>query len=179
MKEYELYTSLLAPNLKPQNQFFLVESKNKHKAEIIANKITHSLYRYDQEEQKDQFLPFFNHSHILKDLLKFCDYILLAEKNDKLYVLLIEMKSGSNTDAPKQLEATDTFMRYIQDTADRISSANGYVFDRKKIATRKIILKPPIAKLQTNIKKSRGRIDWSAQSFTCESYFLPLSEICK
>ena len=171
MKEYELYTSLLAPNLKPQNQFFLVESKNKHKAEIIANKITHSLYRYDQEEQKDQFLPFFNHSHILKDLLKFCDYILLAEKNDKLYVLLIEMKSGSNTDAPKQLEATDT--------ADRISSANGYVFDRKKIATRKIILKPPIAKLQTNIKKSRGRIDWSAQSFTCESYFLPLSEICK
>lgn len=179
MNEYDLYKRILAPHLSPEDQTCLAENKNTHKAKIIAGKIAYTLYRYDQDEQKELFLPFFNHSHGLKDLLKFCDYILLAERNNKLYVLLIEMKNGSNTDAQKQLEASETFMNFIQDTASRICSTNGYDdFNQKNITTRRIILKPQKSKSLTNLTKSKGGIDWTAQPLICTSDVLPLHQIC-
>ena len=56
MSEYELYTRILAPWLKPENQDLLIEKTERkdHIARVITDnkKIFHTLYRYDQKEQK-------------------------------------------------------------------------------------------------------------------------------
>lgn len=190
MSEYELYTRILSPRLMPNNQQVLIEKmeRREHRVDIVGGKkITYSLYRYDWKEQGDLFLPFFNNTHdgvygiavnpAPEDLLKFCDYILLAEKSNKLYVLLLELKSGKTGDATKQLEASATFMDYIQKTAQRIAFANGYsTFNPCNIELKKIVLKPALSiRPMTNKAKSKDSIiDWKAPSISCSSATLPL-----
>lgn len=195
MSEYELYNRILASRLKPNNQTALIEKTEKgiHKAEIISDKkTTYTLYRYDQKEQGDLFFPFFNNTHdggrdgagchAPTDLLKFCDYILLAEKNNMLYVLLLELKSGENGDAYKQLDASATFMDYIKATAIRIAEANGYsYFNANNIKVRTIVLKPaPKTRPLTNIAKSKQtRLELNASPIYYLSDSLPLYLFCK
>lgn len=195
MSEYELYTRILAPRLRPEEQSVLIEktSKKVHKAEIVPDKkIAYGLYRYDQTEQSDLFFPFFNNTHdgergkaefsTPDELLKFCDYILLAEKNRRLYVLLLEMKSGNNGDAVIQLEASATFMDYVKHTAQRISETNGYKhFDADSIKVRKIVLKPaPKARPMTNLAKSKvTKVNFDDPIIYYQSDTLPLYFFCK
>lgn len=195
MSGYELYTRILAPRLKPAIQNLLVENIGQkiHKADVVPDKkTTYTLYRYDQTEQGDLFFPFFNNTHdgeygktecpTPKDLLKFCDYILLAERNDVLYVLLIELKSGNNGDAFKQLDASETFMEYVQHTAKRISEANdGPNFDVQNVKVRKIVLKPaPRTRPLTNLAKSKApQVDLNASPIYFPSDSLPLYLFCK
>lgn len=195
MSEYELYTRILAPRLKPEVQNVLIEKTKKkiHKASVIPDKKTnYALYRYDQKEQGDLFFPFFNNTHdgekekaacpTPKDLLKFCDYILLAERSDVLYVLLIELKSGDNGDAYKQLDASETFMEYVKYTAIRISESNDYQnFDSQNIKVRKIVLKPaPKTRPLTNLAKSKvPQVDLNASPIYFSSDCLPLYLFCK
>ncbi len=195
MSEYEIYTRILSPCLKPENQRVLVEDLgySLHMANIIEDKKTiYSLYRYDQVEQKNLFLPFFNNSHdgemdksecpTLEDLLKFCDYILLAEKNDRLFVLLLELKSGNNGDAHKQLEASATFMEYVKNTAIRIAEVNGYLnFKKENIKLKKIVLKPaPKVRPLTNKSKSKQlKVDYEAPIIYYTANSLPLYCFCR
>lgn len=196
MSEYELYTRILAPWLKPDNQDILIEKTRKtdHTAKVVPDKKTsHTLYRYDQKEQKEKFFPFFNNTHdgedgkaeipTPQDLLKFCDYILLAERNNVLYVLLLELKSGANNgDACKQLDATEVFMEFVKNTAKRISEANDYLdFDTKNIKVRKIVLKPATKpKPLTNLAKSTAsQVDVNNSPIYYSSDILPLNLFCK
>lgn len=195
MSEYELYNRILAPRLKPKNQNVLIEktAKKAHVAEIISDKHTsYTLYRYDQKEFGELFFPFFNNTHdgengsaespALEDLLKFCDYILLAERKGVLFVLLIEMKSGENGDACKQLDASETFMEYIKASAARVSAANGYAhFDAVNVIVRKIVLKPaPKARPMTNVAKSKQHdVDINASPIYFQQANLPLYLFCK
>ena len=195
MSEYDLYTSILAPRFLCENQTLLSEKteKGKHEARIITQRIDYSIYRYDQTEHGDLFLPFFNNTHdgergkaavpAPSDLLKFCDYIILAEQNNALYVLLIEMKSGSTGDANRQLDASYLFMEYIKSTAQRISKANGYErFNVTNIKTRKIVLKQVSNRDRpmTNIAKSnRGNIDLRDPIIYFTSETLPLRLFCR
>ena len=167
MNEYELYKRILSPRLMATPKFRLEEAERGQVADIYCSKkIDYELYRYDQIKDKALFFPFFNNQPpaerdnstcpypMLKDLLKFCDYILLAEKDNKLYVLLIELKSGNSYGAKKQLDASETFMEYVKSTANRISEVNGYSFDSASITTRQIILKPALkSKSPTNVVK--------------------------
>lgn len=195
MSEYELYTRILAPRLKPEAQNVLIENTERkvHKAEIVSDRrMSYTLYRYDQTEQGDLFFPFFNNSHdgehgraecpTPEELLKFCDYILLAERNDVLYVLLVELKSGANGDAYKQLDASETFMEYVRHTANRIAASNGYPnFDARKVKMRKIVLKPaPKTRPLTNTAKSKApQVDLKASPIYFSSDCLPLYLFCK
>jgi hypothetical protein len=187
MNEYELCNRILSPNLKPQNQALLIEQKleRPHKAYIVDSGKGHwTLYRYDQDEDPKLFLPFFNNTRdenkSPRDLLKFCDYFVLVEKNDKLFILLIEMKSGRTKDAIKQLEASKTFMHYILKTAERIAPANDYrEIDISKVCIRKIILKPQLKPTTNKAKSEDSQIDLKTDVITLSSQTLPLVQLCK
>lgn len=194
MYEYDLITRILAPWLKPTNQAVLIENTEKgtHKADIVSDKKTaYTLYRYDQGEHGQLFFPFFNNTHdgergeadcpTPKELLKFCDYILLAEKNHVLYVLLLELKSGLNGDAYKQLDASATFMEYVKHTAVRISVVNGYSsFNTQNIKIKQIILKPqPKVRPCTQKAKTFSNWDLDASPICINSDTLPLYKFCK
>ena len=195
MSEYELYTRILAPRLRPETQDVLIEKTEKktHRATIDPGRKTFfSLYRYDQKEQGNLFFPFFNNTHDGERgkaefpapdvLLKFCDYILLAEKKGKLYILLVELKSGNNGDAVSQLEASATFMDFIKSTALRIAESNEYEnFDAGSITVRKIVMKPaPNVRPMTNLSKSKGQqVDVNAPIIYFQSDTLPLDMFCR
>ena len=189
MSEYDLYTRILAPKLKPKNQKVLTEQTGRkmQKADISSDgKICYTVYRYDQGEQREQFFPFFNNTHdgdmgkaetpSPEGLLRFCDYILLAERNNRLYVLLIELKSGANGDAIKQLDATATFMDYVKNTAIRIAEENGYQnFNVENVKVRKIVLKPINTKSTTNVIKSlKEQLGMDATTIYFSSIKFPL-----
>lgn len=114
-------------------------------------------------------------------LLKFCDYILLAAVNDKLYVVLVEMKSGNNVGANLQLAASNTFIDYIKSSAERIKTLCGYDdFDSKNIILRKVLLKPaPKTRPTTNVGKRNSQIDWGADPIVLNSQLFPLLKVCE
>lgn len=191
MNEYELCTRILSPRLCPKNQGRLEERKLKkiHTATIVKEAVdAWTLYRYDQDEAPERFFPFFNNTRgengSPEDLLKFCDYFVLVSKKGKLFVLLVEMKSGKTGDAGKQLEASKDFVLFVFKTAERIASANGYdIVDFKNVRIRKIILKP-LLKQATNTAKSKNKktdkkIDWDADIVSLTSQTLPLHRLCK
>lgn len=80
----------------------------------IYSQKAYLLYRFDPD-QTDIF-PFFNREKGLKQI---CDYILFTEQNDRLYVLLIELKCG-NVSALPQLTASQYFVEYLIKSGKRI-----------------------------------------------------------
>lgn len=193
MNEYELYRRILAPRLIADNQKILIEKKTTkiHKATIIDDSIdSYIIFRYDMDEMKDQFLPFFNKTDAKdgknveypapQELNSFCDYILLASKRDRLFVILIEMKSGVTTGADLQLIATEYFMEYIKNTAERIKSKNGYRdFSTNNIVVKRVILQPaPKSRPSTNKAKS-NKVDFSAHIVKLASDTFPIYQFCR
>lgn len=194
MGEYELYTRILSSGIKHKDQKILTEGKAKHRAKICdKNCDSYIVYRYDQEEMDELFFPFFNKSHndgdtivdnpVPTDLLRFCDYIIIAERNNRLYVILIEMKSGRNAEARKQIDASNAFMQYIKESAKRIAKSNAYYdFDANNIVERSIILKPEkVIRPLTSIGKSKNYNqypDFKQPYATLYSNDIPLKEIC-
>jgi len=195
MNEYYLYLHILAPRLQHKNQTTLTEEnegKIIQKSEIVANGIDdYTVYRYSMKEDVEGFLPFFNNTHdgdrgraeypAPKELLKFCDYIILVCKQEKLYIILIEMKSGGTEDAAKQLHATEIFMNYIRESAERIKFANDCRdFSSENIHIKKIILKPAKASRPTTNKAKRreGKINWNDNIINLPSGTIPLLKLC-
>lgn len=72
------------------------------------------LYRFDPDEW--EIFPFFKET---RGLNRICDYILFAAQNNKLYVLLIELKKG-NVPALPQLTASQYFVEYLIKSGARI-----------------------------------------------------------
>lgn len=117
-----------------------------------------ALYRFDEKEKGD-FMPFFNSSHHTpkqsddapKSLRAFCDYIVLAEKNNTLYIVLIEMKRGAPTGAEQQLAAGYEFMNYVLRSAIRIKQINNVSdFSIENVMFRRVLLRLAISsKLKT------------------------------
>ena len=188
MNEYELYTRIIHPDYKSEYQNRLTEEKLRRPqtAQIIDTGVDdYILYRFDLDDKN--FLPFFNNTHVGREerveypapdkLLKFCDYIMLVSKGGKLYVLLIEMKSGGNAEASIQLKAAETFMEYIKQTALRIKSYNGYdSFTAGNIILRRVLLKPLKSKPTTNVRNRQ--IDTSGDPIVCRENIFPIMRIC-
>ena len=98
------------------------------KVEGIPKNALLTLYRFDPNNE--DIFPFFERGMALRLI---CDYVLLVDYNDFLYVLLIELKRGSIT-AKKQLNATEELIRYVISSALRIKQE----IDQDKIYIRKI-----------------------------------------
>ena len=192
MIEYELFTRMLSWDFLSSNQHIMEEPKQAgaHTCTIVEKGVdSYKAYRYDLD--KRDFLPFFNKEHEAKGivvdnptpsgLLKFCDYILLAAVNEKLYVILVEMKSGNNAGANQQLAASKTFIDYVKASAERIKTLCGCDdFDSGNIVLRKLLLKPaPTARPTTNIGRRNSQIDWGADPIVIPSQLFPLLKVCE
>jgi hypothetical protein len=76
--------------------------------------ITFLLFRYDTNKVK--LFPYFSDISGLKQM---CDYILFVEKEQNLYICLIELKLGTES-ANKQLQASESFASFMMDSAKRV-----------------------------------------------------------
>ncbi|MBQ4036446.1 MAG: hypothetical protein II623_13440, partial [Paludibacteraceae bacterium] len=177
----------LNPTFVPANQTCMEEVKADHSVKLITRGISeYRLYRFDLDSSDADFLCFFNKNHsdnsserVPKNLRKFCDYVLLAQKKDKLFIFIIELKSGSREGAKVQLMATELFMDYIKATAERIKEVNGFdQFDAKNIITKKVVLKGNgrAYKPGSNPNKDKN-IDWKANLLYLNNNPFPILKI--
>lgn len=93
----------------------------------------------------EKLLPFFNSRTVEpnkapKGLARFCDYVLLVQRKDTLYVLLLELKRGKGP-WESQLDASKVFFEYIVASADRIKDDNFSQFDKDSVVIRRIKIK--------------------------------------
>jgi len=89
------------------------------------------LYRFDGDPEK--LFPYFQGGHNLR---RMCDYVLIAEWQNKYWCLLIELKKGRE-DARPQLEAGEALMRFILSTAERVGKqiqTNEVMFRKIRVA---------------------------------------------
>lgn len=157
MREYDLITWILNDDYlcNEDEENVMVENQGDEHTEQrvrIVNKVhaisRMSLYRFDEKKTGKDFLPFFNDKygltkvHAPRELRSFCDYILLVECRDSLYVMLIELKRGGHSGYKKQIEGSVSFMDYIISSAVRIQHENAFNdFNKANIHYRKILLK--------------------------------------
>lgn len=148
MTEYDQLCRILSDDFKESKENIMIEDKgNIHKVQSVyiddedLKNIRKTLYRFDLE--KKEFMPFFNKTdNSPEGLRKFCDYVLLVNYRDTTYVLLIELKRGGADGADKQLRASETFIKFLYKTAERLyKDFDDFNFDIKKIVLRKIIIK--------------------------------------
>jgi len=132
--------NILANKFKDAAQCKLIEDKRNDVANpfymertiVAEHDVEYILYRFNPDEE--EIFPFFNDA---TDLKKICDYILFAERGRSLYVLLIEMKLGMGS-VHKQLDASELFIKYILDSAERIGSKiEDYHIRKVRICERK------------------------------------------
>ncbi|MBO4331927.1 MAG: hypothetical protein J5875_02040 [Paludibacteraceae bacterium] len=162
------------------------EVKANHKVKLTTQGIDeYRLYRFDLDSSDADFLCFFNKNHskgsseqCLKDLNCFCDYVLLAQKDDKLYVFIIELKSGKTEGAVEQLRATELFMDYIKGTAERIKDVNNFgQFDATNIITKKVVLKGIGRAYKSGTNPNKEKIDWKADPLYLHNTPFPILKI--
>ncbi len=194
MIEYDLFTRMLSGDFLSADQQKMDEPKQagNHTCIIVDKGVDRfKMYRYDLEER--DFLPFFNKEHddnakgykaenpTPTGLLKFCDYVLLAEVKEKLYVILVEMKSGSTAGANQQLASSKTFFDYVKASAERIKTMCGCDdFDSNNIVLRKVLLRPaPNPRPTTNIGKRNTQVDWGADPIVLKQQIFPLLKVCE
>lgn len=189
MEEFSLYTRILAPHYQANNQEILIEEKENHKAVLVHKGIeAYMLYRFDVDSDEVDFLPFFNRTDSdadffpgLSGLRKFCDYILLALKKGKTFVLLIEMKSGNPHGAEMQLNAAETFMEFIRMSAERVKDNNNYSdFDSNNVVVKRIVVKyVPKNRPTTNISLSKRLfLERENNHLVLRDDVFPMQKIC-
>lgn len=101
-------TILTEDNVASGNKSFKMERK------ILSKNKNYLLFRYDPN--KINMFPYFSSTSGLK---KICDYIMFVEDSKNLFILLIELKLGTES-ASKQLSASESFVNFILDSANRI-----------------------------------------------------------
>lgn len=126
---YSTITSVINAKFKVENLDVLEEPKVMTiRVKGCPKDASLTLYRFDPD--KEEIFPFFEKGIGLRSI---CDYVLLADYDDDLYVLLIELKLGK-LNAKEQLNATENLISYIIASALRIKR----VIDQNKIHIRKI-----------------------------------------
>jgi hypothetical protein len=99
----------------------LQELKEKMVIDFVCDKKSYLSFSFDKQLPANDFpkglFPFFNRGEA--KVTSFCDYIIFTEENNKLFILLIELKKGgSNT--TKQLEAGKCFSEFLIATLNRV-----------------------------------------------------------
>lgn len=119
-------TCVREENIDGRGNRFIMERKIESKPGVPFE-----LYRFDSDPEK--LFPYFEGGHNLR---RMCDYVLIAEWNEKYWCLLIELKKGKE-DAREQLEAGEAFMRFILSTAERVGKqipTNEIIFRKIRVA---------------------------------------------
>lgn len=153
MKDIEFLEWMLNSELSPQGEDTLTmiepgDAYNKEQRVVVKN-ISSSisgmkLYCFNKKDR--DFLPFFNPSKDEnnkppKSLRCFCDYILIVQHDNGLFVFLLEMKRGRHDDAEEQLNASRTFFDYILQSAERIKNVNAIRgFNSSTVRYRRVVI---------------------------------------
>lgn len=112
MSKLDHISSVLHNDFLSNERSALEEKSVKMKININSSGCRFILYKYDKKlkkEYKGGLFPFFAK---IKGVCCICDYILFAEFNNKLFVLIIELKKGKESTLP-QLKAAKNFVDYI------------------------------------------------------------------
>lgn len=103
----------------------------------------------DANQNGRHLIPFFNQHQneddpeTVENLNTFCDYILIFQYQENVFVFLLELKRGRAKGAQEQLDAAETLMDFVLSSAERIKNSNGYdMFSRSNIQIRKVIIRP-------------------------------------
>lgn len=156
MSKLDIIKEILNNNHKPVDQLNLIEMNLDARGRrftvnypiIKQRAVEHALFRFDPNEI--DFFPYFSDVSGLK---KICDYFLFVEKDDYLYVFVIELKGRGS--AQKQLLASEEFVKYILNSARRIGR-----YLNENIAIRRIrISDNKIRKRKTNDRNDFDYID--------------------
>lgn len=151
---YSTMTSVINAKFKVENLDVLEEPKVMTiKVQGCLREASLTLYRFDPN--KEVIFPFFGRE---KGLSRICDYVLLADYDDDLYVLLIELKHGK-VEAKEQLNATECLISYIITSALRIKRE----IDRDKIHIRKIRISE--CRRQYTRKTKVGDLEYDENSY--------------
>ena len=123
MTKLEMIQKVINGNFVYENEF-LEEKKPDFTMRItLSDKNTENkiIYRFDPDN--GAIFPFFSDE---KHLNKICDFFVFFERNNKLYVLISELKRGcssKNSIANKQLDASEHFIDFVIKSANRIGIA--------------------------------------------------------
>lgn len=196
MVEFDFIKAILTDspnvNLKFGKKIVLSETQTDIRGrENIVQRITISdddideieVYKFANEDGEIDFPFFKNGENTPKLLRKFCDYIIICTCQQAFYVVLIELKAADRhnlTDnyknAKKQLDAAETFVKYILDTVDRIKTDNENKRIFKNIDKSNLVSSNCIKKcvLVSNINQSastnRGK-NASNNKIHCDGYY--------
>ena len=183
MDEYLFFNRILSDKFRSSSKKVMIED-NVQKTSINdkgKGLVDYELYRFDSSDTSNDFLAFFDKSdNAPKHLRAFCDYIMLAQVQDKFYVLLIELKSGDISHATEQLRASELFVNYIKNTIERIKAANHKAddLDTQSIIVRKIIVKKVKMRPPTNFTKSTD-ISIVDDHFVYKTNVFDITHICR
>ncbi|MCC8119779.1 MAG: hypothetical protein LIP09_13680 [Bacteroidales bacterium] len=149
MDAYKFFTKILSDRYKPSNQR-LLEEPAKQRVWIDYNGIDlrqYALYKFDVNGDDNPF-PFFESSdNAHKNLRCFCDYVLVADFQGAIHIILIELKTGDASHAKVQFEAAELFVNFLLRTADRIKRESlDFDFSNHTIIKKVVIKKGPTQK---------------------------------
>lgn len=105
------------------NTFELKENNKNTKCKKAKIKKTANVlvYKFDKEPQRDGMkikdkFPFFNNVPGVKSM---ADFLLFYVRNDRLFVIICNLKSGNISNSPDQIEAGKIFANFLVETARR------------------------------------------------------------
>ncbi len=113
----------------------LEEKQENMKIDLDKSGCTSFIFKFDKQlgkEYKGGIYPFFNSK--MKGLCKVCDYMIFAEVNKKIFVLIIELKVGQQGTFP-QLNAGECFVEFLKLTIKRVCG-NDLNLNVRKISIR-------------------------------------------
>lgn len=145
----------------------------------VRDVLDKKLYCFNSTEIKEGLFPFFNNKKSApKDLNRFCDYILLVQHVNGLFVFFLEMKRGTTDGADEQINASCTFFDFILESAERIKEKNDYAeFDSSLIKDRyrKIIIKEERSNKRRTKRNDVENLDLKAiNTHKCYNDFRPV-----
>jgi len=122
MSNLQAMKTILHEKLKAADQSKLEEVNYKRNGKsrfhqsypIVSGNLNYMVYRFPSEPEK--MFPYFSEESGLR---KLCDYLVLAEERNHLYLFLVELKLGKDS-AMKQLKAGKVFVSYLLESAKRI-----------------------------------------------------------
>lgn len=127
------------------NSSCLEEKTVSMKIDVDTQRCRSIIYQFDKQlpkAYKGGLFPFLAKN---EGVCKMCDYIIFAEKNSKIYALVLELKRGKSQTLP-QLNAAECLAKYINLTYNRVHKTN------EKFIVRKISVK------EINIRKKRTKM---------------------
>jgi len=152
MKLIQLFEEILDSTFKEKpegNTFHLEESSTpNYPVTKLRKKGKTLVYKFD----KVRLFPFFNKDK--KPINKSSDYVIFNEKEDTLFVFVVELKSNNPKDAYPQLYASEKFVNFVHSMVEAFCKTNKIpIKGNTELTIRHIVLSLKSPRFATNVKE--------------------------